>query len=171
MKTAIVVLGSQNDENGALSPIAQARCDKALQVYKMYPSSLVLCTGGFGANFNVTAQPHGYYTRQYLIEKGIAAGVFLDIAASRFTIEDATLSKPILDEKGISSFKVVTSDFHMPRVKLIFKQFFSHYTVEFIEADTPLPKTAIQRLIAHEAFAIEREKATFSAGSYSFFHD
>jgi uncharacterized SAM-binding protein YcdF (DUF218 family) len=159
MKTAILVLGSINDEHGVLSPISQSRCDKALEVYQANPSSYLLCTGGFGENFNVTSLPHAVYTRRYLCTKGIAQDTFLEIAPSRFTVEDATLSKPILLTNGCSNLIVVTSDFHMDRVKLIFNHFLPEFDIEFVEADTPLPKTAVQRLVAHEVFAIEREKA------------
>ena len=79
MKTVIIVLGSPNDAQGNLSDIALSRCEQAYGEFVKQPTAFVHCTGGFGA-FNVTDQPHGFYTKQYLMHKGIPADKFLDVA-------------------------------------------------------------------------------------------
>jgi hypothetical protein len=54
MSCAIVVLGSPNDENGKLLPIAISRCEKAFSEYVRIGECKILCTGGFGQHSNLT---------------------------------------------------------------------------------------------------------------------
>lgn len=161
MKSVIIVLGSPNDDEGKLSPIAICRCKQALKEFEKNKCVQVICTGGFGENFNTTLKPHGFYTQQYLIEKGIPKEQFLPIPESRFTLEDATLAKPIIDKNHITDIILVTSDFHMPRAKLVFAEIFKSITpqVNFIYAPskTLLPATELASLYAHEKKAIVRE--------------
>ncbi|MBB1303829.1 hypothetical protein H5183_21260 [Pseudoalteromonas sp. SR44-8] len=54
IKTALIVLGGPNNNDGSLSVIAKSRCQRAYQIYQANHSVKVLCTGGFGAHFNTT---------------------------------------------------------------------------------------------------------------------
>lgn len=158
MSKAIVVLGSPNDKEGNLLPIATSRADVALKVFEQYQECKILCTGGYGEHFNTTKVPHAQYLKDYLIAKGVPNTVFCDMALSAYTLEDAILSKPILEQAGISHCTVVTSDFHMDRVKLVFKSIMPGLSLEFIEASTPVGKDEFQKLVAHEKLAIKREQ-------------
>lgn len=48
MKSIIIVLGSQNDTKGNLSPNAKNRMDRAIEELKESPDYKLLLTGGFG---------------------------------------------------------------------------------------------------------------------------
>ncbi|WP_286235832.1 YdcF family protein [Thalassotalea sediminis] len=158
MSQVIIILGAPNDAQGSLSLIAKARCDKALEVYQQNSHQYILCTGGFGAHFNVTSLPHAHYTQKYLEQHGVEKERFLTPALSRFTFEDCTLSQAILIQHQIMSATLVTSDFHMERAKLIFSELLPNISFNFVSAITPLPKQELDALIAHEKVAIVREK-------------
>ena len=162
MNTAIVILGSPNDEQGNLFSIALERCRQALIEYKKRPNAKLLCTGGFGEHFNNTDIPHGQYTQQFLIESNIPQNNFLPIALSRFTLEDAQLSLPILERHGIDHIVLITSDFHMPRAKFVFSQLFPKMSFDFSPAKTNKPQTELGKLLAHEKIALKREQENLS---------
>jgi len=163
MNRALLILGSPNDKHGNLLPIAISRADAALAQYNKTIDCKILCTGGFGEHFNLTNIPHGQYIRKYLIGKGVPSSSFIEIALSSFTLEDAMLSKPILEQHNITHCTLVTSDFHMERAKLVFKQVMPDIDFEYVEAKTLADEVEFQKLVNHEKSAINRELANFKA--------
>ena len=163
MSCAIVVLGSPNDENGNLLPIAISRCEKAFSEYVRMGKCRILCTGGFGEHFNLTTLPHGQYVQNYLIDKGVPPSSFLEIALSSFTLEDATLSEPILVKNFITHIVLVTSEFHMERAKLVFNHALPDFEFSYAEAETLVSEVEHQRLKEHEIKAIKRELSNFKS--------
>jgi uncharacterized SAM-binding protein YcdF (DUF218 family) len=157
INTVIIVLGSPNDDEGNLSPTAISRCQQAKLEFDKNNNVQILCTGGFGASFNTTTKPHGFYTKQYLMNKGIIESVFLPIVESRFTLEDARLSKTVLEQENITEVILVTSDFHMARAKLVFNYVFPKINFTYSPAVTLLPAVDLIRLRDHEKKAILRE--------------
>ena len=115
MNGIIILLGAPNDDSGNLSSIATERCLEAMKLYKRHRKFGILPTGGFGEHFNRAANPHAHYTRNFLIEKGVPAEDVLEPALSRFTLKDASLSKPIVSRYSVENLIVVTSDFHLER--------------------------------------------------------
>ncbi|MBU2893075.1 YdcF family protein [Colwellia sp. D2M02] len=157
MNSVIIVLGSPNDEQGNLSALGIARCEQAWQEYTKNPDTKVLCTGGFGASFNVTNQPHSFYTREYLINKGVPKTQFLPLVLSRFTLEDATLAKIVIEAAQITDAVLVTSDFHMTRAKFIFSYVFPTIQFSYAPALTILAADELAALHEHENKAMLRE--------------
>jgi uncharacterized SAM-binding protein YcdF (DUF218 family) len=155
-KTAIIVLGAPNDENGILSSIAEERCQQALQEYQKCPDSYIIPTGGWGKHFNTTSQPHGYYLREYLVAHGISDKAFVECAESSNTIEDAKFSRPIVERHGFRKLIVVTSDFHTARAQFLFDREFPGILIQFSSSKTNLPQTELQERIMHEQNALAR---------------
>jgi uncharacterized SAM-binding protein YcdF (DUF218 family) len=122
----IIVLGSPNDEQGNLHSIAVERCECALRLSTENPDWELLLTGGFGAHFNTTGQPHVFYLQRWLRERGVPVTAFLPFAESRNTIEDAGLARPIVLATGARNALVVTSDYHLDRARFVFEREFTH---------------------------------------------
>jgi uncharacterized SAM-binding protein YcdF (DUF218 family) len=158
MSCAIIILGSPNDEKGHLLTTAISRCEMALREYSKLSDCKILCTGGFGPNFNATDYPHGQYTQRYLEKQAVPASAFLDTALSAFTLEDAQLSKPILEKNAITHIVLVTSEFHMKRAKLVFNHVLPDIHFEYAEAKTDVTDVEFERLIEHEKKAIKRDR-------------
>ena len=155
MNSIIILLGAPNGPSGELSSIAVERCLEAVAVYRRHIGSGILPTGGFG-DFNQTDKPHAYYTRNFLLEHGVPARDILEPALSRFTLEDATLSKPIVSRYNAEALIVVTSDFHLERAKLIFKKTFTGCSLLFYGSKTDLPPAELDVLRQHEKEATAR---------------
>ena len=97
MVEILVVLGSPNSSKGKLSIMSKERLDFCLERFNN--NMMILCTGGWGSHFNTTKEPHAYYTKNYLIKKGIPEDRFLENALSGNTVEDAVKTKEIISGK------------------------------------------------------------------------
>lgn len=154
-KKAIVLLGAPNDEDGNLSQIALERANKAIEECTKQPDALVLPTGGWGDHFNTTDKPHAFYSRKYLVEHGVAESRFLPAAESGNTAEDATLAAPILANAEIDEVTIVTSDFHVPRAKLLFRRALKGVSISFAPSTTNLPEEELGKLTNHELRSVK----------------
>jgi len=124
-KGMIVVLGSPNSEDGELYSIAKERCELALVEYAKRSDWKILLTGGYGAHFNTTDQPHAAYLRHYLVKRGFPSQAIVEFAESTNTLQDASLSKPIVLKYQVSEIVVITSDYHVDRARYIFEREFA----------------------------------------------
>lgn len=158
MEGIIIILGSPNDEEGNLSDMAIGRLNKGLQEYRRHPGYKILCTGGFGEHFNTTDKSHGCYAINYLLQQGLLETDMLEIAKSQNTLEDALISKPIVEKHRVKSLVVVSSDFHMKRVKHIFNQVFTGYDLTFSSAKTDFTKERYEILTKHEEKELNKLK-------------
>ena len=121
----IVILGSPNSDKGELYSVAKQRCELGIKEYINHSDWKILLTGGFGDHFNVTNKPHAHYLKEYLLTGGVPEQAILDFALSTNTLEDASLSKPIITKFNVQQILVITSDYHHDRAKFIFEQEFS----------------------------------------------
>ena len=154
-KKCIIVLGSPNDRQGNLSPIALSRLKVAKDLYQA-ERSLVLCTGGFGPNFNVSKYPHALYAKRFLLANGVVPVDLLASVLSANTVEDAILSLKQLYNMNVENVTVVTSDYHIPRVKFIFNRIFENYQVFYHSTDSQhLDEGTRSKLISHELQALK----------------
>lgn len=149
-----MVLGAPNSPEGELSDIALSRLDYCLTLYSK--GKKVLCTGGWGKHFNTSDEAHCVYAKRYLIKKGVSGEDFLDCALSENTVDDALKIKPIVARLENSDLKIITSDFHVERVQLIFEEILKGFNCSFIGARSGLEKEQLQHLIKHEKEAIEQ---------------
>lgn len=134
----IVVLGSPNSEAGELSSIAKERCELALAEYAKRPDWKFLLTGGYGAHFNTTDQPHAAYVKRHLVSRGIAGQEILELVESTNTLQDASLSKPIIMKYRVPEIVVVTSDYHVARARYVFEREFAdtEVRISFLASQT-----------------------------------
>jgi len=158
--TVIIILGAPNDAKGNLSSIAIERCEQALKEYRSHAQPSVLPTGGWGAHFNTTSRPHGYYLREYLMARGIPETAFVEGAESSNTIEDAKLCRPIVARYGFQKLIVVTSDFHVARAGFLFQREFPNTPIAFSSSRTAVPTTELQKLKLHEESALAKLRQT-----------
>ena len=153
MVEILVVLGSPNSSKGKLSIMSKERLDFCLERFNN--NMMILCTGGWGSHFNTTKEPHAYYTKNYLIKKGIPEDRFLENALSGNTVEDAVKTKEIISSLKNIQLSIITSEYHLERVKLIFKTILKNYEMHFFGVETNFEKEKLNILIKHEKKAIE----------------
>lgn len=155
MKKIIIVLGAPNDEYGNLSQIAIDRLDCAFEIIKSNDDCQILCSGGHG-NFNPTSRPHAEYGKEYLLSKGISDHSFLPFALSSHSVDDIRKSLPILQKEQPVVVILVTSDFHMPRIKILWNIIApENFLIIFIPAVSRLTVQQLTILQEHEKLAIQ----------------
>lgn len=152
-KDVLVILGSPNSPNGVLSDISKSRLKYCLKNYSK--GKLILCSGGWGEHFNTTNKPHATYAKEYLIKNGAQEKDFLEIALSSNTVDDAVKIKEIIKEKNNIRLTIITSDYHLNRVKLIFEEILKSFELEFIGVKSHLETGAYNALVNHEKKAIQ----------------
>lgn len=152
-KEVLVVLGSPNSASGELSIMAKERVAFCFKKYKK--EMLILCTGGFGKHFNISNKPHAFYLKKSLIKKGISEEAFLKNALSENTVDDAVKVKEIISSLENINLTVITSEYHLERVKLVFNTVLKNYQMNFCGVKTNLEKEKLNALIKHEKKAIE----------------
>jgi uncharacterized SAM-binding protein YcdF (DUF218 family) len=154
MKEVLIVLGSPNSAEGKLGNIAVDRLNYCYKIFDQ-DKNLILCTGGFGEHFNTAAQPHAQYACEYLMSHGIEKEYFMDIALSSNSVQDAVKSKQVLMNSGSDySIKVITSDFHLERVKIIFESVLTGFEKNYFGVTHQMPIDERQKRIEHERKAI-----------------
>ncbi len=156
MEGIVIILGSPNDDKGNLSDIAIGRNTKGIEEYRNHEGYKILVTGGFGNHFNTTDKPHAYYAKQFLLKKGVPKNDILEFAESHDTVEDALLSKLIVDKYGTKDLVIVTSDFHVGRVRYIFERIFPDHNLEFSVVKTSYNRERYKVLNAHEKRELEK---------------
>lgn len=149
----LIVLGSPNSSSGILSDISLSRLDYCLTQYK--PGVKILCTGGWGPHFNDSANSHASYAKKYLINKGVQTGDLLESALSQNTVEDAVKVKPIISGFMNAKLTVITSDYHLERVSLIFKEILKNYELRIVGVENNMDKEQLGSLLLHEKEAID----------------
>jgi uncharacterized SAM-binding protein YcdF (DUF218 family) len=154
----IIVLGAPNDPEGRLLPAAEGRALVAVREHRRHPDAQLLLTGGFGPQFNTTAQPHFTYVAAFLETQGIPPSAILGRLPSSHTFEDARLCADFLADRAPLDLKVVTSDFHAARARLLFDRAFASRpaSIEMVVAPTAVPPAELSRLLRHESEAIAR---------------
>ncbi|MBC9795717.1 YdcF family protein [Sinomicrobium weinanense] len=158
MKNLILLLGAPNDEKGNLSPIAIDRSKCAYNLYVNNNNMSFLCTGGFGEHFNKTNKPHAHYAKEFLIRMGVKENEFLPFVLSENTYEDFTKSKKMIEEIAPDVLFIVSSDFHMERVRLIHDKILGYPNVIFLAAGSTLSSEELLPLREHEKNAVRRLK-------------
>jgi uncharacterized SAM-binding protein YcdF (DUF218 family) len=156
MKCVVLTLGAPNDEAGNLSQIAIDRLNCVINIYKFNPEILIVCTGGFGKHFNTTNEAHASHAQKYLLGNGVKKENLAGIVLSRNTFEDFSLSRSVIEQIAPDLLIIITSDFHMERVKIIYEKKPICANYMFISATSKLPEKEMEKLLTHETNAIKR---------------
>lgn len=116
----VAVLGSPNDPGGSISRIAMDRCQAAVELCRVQPGAHLVLTGGFGAQFNTSSQPHWQHCARWITQRWAGAGHrIVGAVESRHTYEDIFLVREVVRSIGSPPVTVVTSDYHAARVRLL----------------------------------------------------
>ena len=165
----IIILGSPNKPDGTLYSIAQERCALALQIYRKNPTFKLLLTGGYGDHFNTSELSHAFYLKKYLMTLNIPPRAIVEFAESGNTLEDATLTRPIVEKYQPGKIIVITSDYHLARAKYIFEREFQELKIpiEFAAATTNKENCEVDldALIRYEVDALTQLQQEDGAGA------
>ncbi len=156
----LILLGNRNDAEGNLSPIAESRADKAIDLLNADAGLKVIPTGAFGDIFNTSYRPQGAILTNYLIKKGIDESRILPFTHSSSTVEDAYEVLKLLTEiTTINKVIVITSEFHMRRTKYIFSRVLERYNLDFCEVPNQIRDYSLTKQSNEESKKLIKLKA------------
>lgn len=118
---AVIVLGAGIRGETVTYPL-KTRLDGAIEYYEKNPSSVIVVSGGKGAQEDIT---EAEAMEKHLISKGIPKEKIIKEDKAKSTTQNLIFSKNILDERfGENNYKsvVITNDFHCFRAKRIAKK-------------------------------------------------
>ena len=113
---AIVVLGAPLDRGGALSPIVRERVAAAAALWQAGGGRLVVASGGVTRG---APRAEADAIADALRELGVPA-VIVE-RTSRTTLDNARLTRPMLEVHGVRSLWLVTQPFHGRRAARLFR--------------------------------------------------
>lgn len=108
----VIVLGARVMPDGELSTTLLHRIETAYSVYRDgYSEKFIVC----GAQGSDEPMTEAKAMAEYLIEQGVPAeNVFLEDQSFN-TVENLKNARKIMDEQGLDSALIVTSDYHVAR--------------------------------------------------------
>lgn len=140
----IIVLGGGNDNYGQPSNSTIKRLDKCIEFLKEKSAKYIILSGG---RHNENRVSEAKAMADYLISKGLSKEIFLEEEA-KDTISNAYFTKiNFLESRKLFKIAVITSDFHIPRTRYIFKKVLGDsFKISYISADSGLSKEVLARL-------------------------
>ena len=108
----IIVLGARVWPDGRMSNTLTYRCERALEIYRMFPGIKIIPSGGRGSDEPVS---EAEAMKEYFLRRGIPEKDILLENRSRSTVENLVFSKEIMLANGLASAVIVTSDYHTER--------------------------------------------------------
>ena len=112
---AIIVLGAGITPKGNLTRVAKSRMDKGIELYRSGTAPKIIATG----------KNEAPEMRRYAIKKGVdAVNVFVESQALDTIGNAFFVRKKFLARNNWNRIIVVTSIFHIPRAKLVFRKVF-----------------------------------------------
>ncbi len=132
MSEIIIVLGGGVDEKGNIPDEVKERILLAKKIYEK-KKQFILMTGFKGMyEKKIIKISEAKAMKTFAKEKGIPSKNILTENKARDTIGNAFFSRTILETKKITRATIITSQYHMKRVKYIFNKIFSKkYTLMF----------------------------------------
>lgn len=117
---AIIVLGYELLD-GEMRPELKGRCEAAAAVARSFPRTVLVCSGGATGQNNPEHHTEAGLMKDYLVQScGIdPARIYIDDQAMD-TKQNAENTFAILQEKGIRTITIVTSDYHQRRGEAIY---------------------------------------------------
>jgi uncharacterized SAM-binding protein YcdF (DUF218 family) len=107
----IIVLGCMLWD-GQPSPILARRLDKAAQLYSDDYGRYIIVSGGQGPGETLA---EAEAMEDYLISKGIPKDVIIKECRAASTLENVEYSLQIMDDMGLDTAVIVTTDYHLYR--------------------------------------------------------
>lgn len=152
-KDVIIVLGSGINKNGTLPVIAKKRVQKAIELYGAGVSAKILMSGKWGAHVGfkpVTTEAEAM--KKYAVSLGINPSKIMCEEQSRDTATNLFFARKLFIEPNKwRNIMIVTSDYHMKRVKYLAKKVFgTDFKVCFEESKSGISKRKLKQKIRKE---------------------
>jgi len=171
----IVVLGGGIDLNGNLPKHVYQRLEKAIELFKKKPINKIVTTGKYSFLYRkeVPITTEAEKMAEYLYQKGVGKGSVLLEKHSKDSLGNAYhLKTDIFIPHQELSGMIITSHFHLARIKYIFEKVFGpKYQFEYLGVQEQLPETEEKKVVQRQKELLEKTKeilADMKTGDHDF---
>ena len=149
---AFVVLGYEL-KDGEMTDELKGRCEAAAAAAKMYPKSILVCSGGATGSNNPEHHTEAGMMRKYLINKCEIDPdrIFTDERAMT-TAENAVNTLAILKSRGVRTMTIITSSYHQRWGQVLYSAMSAIYGQQY---------GYMPEIISNYCFNIEPENEAF----------
>lgn len=161
MKDAIIILAGGVNYDGTLPSNPKLRVEKGVELYNQGKAKKIIMSGayGFWLDWLKKAPPihEAEAMKTYALSLGVPNENVLMEEDSKDTLGNAYFVKvSILEKNNWKNIIVVTSDYHLPRAKIIFDTVLGpDYTIEYVESKNIFTEEEKQVWKESEAKTIE----------------
>ena len=149
---AFVVLGYEL-KDGEMTEELKGRCKAAAAAAKMYPNSILVCSGGATGSNNPEHHTEAGMMRAYLADQcGIRSNRIFTDERAMTTAENAVNTLAILKNKGIRTMTIVTSSYHQRWGQVLYNAMSAVYGQQY---------GYMPEIISNYCFSIEPENEAF----------
>ncbi|HII72550.1 TPA: YdcF family protein [Candidatus Woesearchaeota archaeon] len=120
-KSVLIVLGCQPNSDGRPSNLMVNRVRKAVQLYRKNSYSKVIFSGGPGRFPVPESEIMRVMTLRFIPDKDIIVE-----KNSRDTLHNALFCWELIKDLHPKKITIITSEWHMPRTKFIFRKTYAH---------------------------------------------
>lgn len=150
----IVILGGGIDLQGNLPAHVYQRLDRAIELYQKKPQTKIVVSGKYSFLYDADKPPttEAEKMAQYVLSKNIDKKDVLLEKNSQDTISNAYyLKKNIFLPKKENQAVIITSHFHLERVKYVFQKIFGpKYRLEFIGLQEHLDESSEEKILQRQ---------------------
>lgn len=143
----IIVLGNKLKPNGEMSNTLLNRLDLVANVFNKKCSTIIVSGGRVQKKSKHT---EAYLMKKYLVQKhNIPPNIIVKEPKSKDTIQNAIYTLRIVNHLDKQQLCVISSQFHIPRVKIIFNYFFNR-SIKYHGAKNGISGKQLIEIIRHE---------------------
>jgi uncharacterized SAM-binding protein YcdF (DUF218 family) len=158
--TILIVLGGPITSDFKPDIWLKSRLDKTVEINKSLNPKYIILTGGDTRKIGIT---EAEIMKDYLLDNDISRSKIYLETNSINTIENGKFTYEMIKHLPKSTkIYVLTSEFHSNRSKYIFENFFVNYSINMIEANTPISKIELDALKRNDIKLLEKTKKYFN---------
>ena len=153
---AFVVLGYEL-KDGEMTDELKGRCEAAAAAAKMYPNSILVCSGGATGANNPEHHTEAGMMRDYLAEQcGISPDRIFTDERAMTTAENAVNTLAILKSRGVRTMTIVTSSYHQRWGQVLYNAMSAVYGQQY---------GYMPEIVSNYCFSTEPENEAFRNGA------
>ena len=154
--TILIVLGGPITDDYKPDVWLKSRLDKTVEINKSLKPKYILLSGGDTRKIGIT---EAEIMKDYLLDNDIPRTKIYVESNSINTIENGKFTYEMIKHLSKSTkIYVLTSEFHCDRAKYIFEKYFVNYSINMIEANTPISKIELDALKRNDIKLLEKIK-------------
>jgi len=176
-KNFVVVLGGGIDMQGHLPDHQIERLKKAVELFRKNPDSKIVLSGKYSFLYEKEKPPitEAKAMMIYLTQNGVDKDDLILEEESMDTIGNAYyLKKNYFKNEDFDMLIVITSQYHLERVRYIFSKLFIKSTIEFIAVNDTESENKINQILARQDKLLTKTKkylGDMKRGDLSFLDD